>query len=311
MANDNQKEKCIIVISSHHSLLQLKGVWIMVLAAFSFGRRWGNCEVLLKEALMAAEAMGIETKFYRICEYDLHNCQTCTVGAFCPAVREVDKCRYKHDTPFLIEEFLDSDGVIMGAPVYAFTPNSLFFAFRDRVFGPKMDVARGEIGLELPSWVKGRFKARPGGLISVGGALTEHWTSMGLPTLYSATFSAQTEIVDHINAIGLADPGAATTRKDYLERAALLGRSVADAMQSGDYRWRGEKEGICPSCHLDILTMVPGNKQVICPVCGIYGDVHIENGELSFKWPDTEEYRKDNRLTVSGKKEHLLLCQTS
>jgi len=278
----------------------------MVLSAFSFGRKWGNGEVLLKEALMAAEAKGIEVRFYRICDYEVHNCKTCNVGAFCPGVREVEKCIYKDDTPFLVEEFLNSDGILMAAPVYALTPNSLFFAFRDRVFGPKMDIARELVGLPMPSWAKGRFKARPGGLISVGGALTEHWTSMGLMSLYSGTFSAQTEVVDHINAYAIADPGAATTRPDWLKRAALLGENVADALLTGDHRWRGDEGGICPCCHLNHLTMVPGNKQVICVVCSIYGDVHIEDGNLTFDWPDTEEYRKDNRLTVQGKKEHLL-----
>ena len=104
----------------------------------------------------------------------------------------------------LVEKFLDSDGYIIAAPVFSLTPSSLLVTFRDRVFGPKMDVASAELGMPEPEFVKGRYKARPGGLISVGGALTEHWTSLGIPTLYTTTFSAQTEIVDHMNVFGVA-----------------------------------------------------------------------------------------------------------
>ena len=37
----------------------------------------------------------------------------------------------------------------------------------------------------IPDWAKGRVKQRPGALISVGGALSESWTSLGLATLYT------------------------------------------------------------------------------------------------------------------------------
>ena len=276
----------------------------MYLAAFSFGRKWGNCEVFLKSALMGAEERGVEVRFYRLRDYELHNCSTCYYDA-CPASRDPHLCKYKDDAPFLIEEFLNSDGVLLAAPIYAISPNSRFFAFRDRVFGPKLDIARSAAGRPEQPWIKGRGKARAGGLISVGGALTENWTSLGLPSLYSCVFSPQTEVVDQMNIYGVASLGEAAAQEDYLARARQLGRNVADAMLTGDHSWRGDEAGVCPCCHLDTVTLLPGNKKVCCPVCGIYADVVIKDGALTFDWPDNMEYRQHNRQAFHGKLDHL------
>ena len=145
----------------------------MKLTAFTAGRPKGNTEIFVKEALMAAEAKGVEVELIRLTDCNLHNCRSCVPG-FCPAARDATKCPYgKDDCTWLMEKFLDSDGYIVGAPAYSLTPSSLLFTFRDRVFGPKMDVAASFCGLRPePEWAKGRFKARPGGLIGGGGALT-------------------------------------------------------------------------------------------------------------------------------------------
>lgn len=273
----------------------------MKLAAFCAGRQHGNTEVFMKEALMAAEKKGIEVEFYRLRDFELSPCTACY--KLCPP--DPDMCPHKDDNRFLVEAFLNCDGYLVGAPVYSLTPSSLLFTFRDRVFGPKMDSAGVRLGMPEMPFVKGRFKARPGGLISVGGAGTEHWTSLGLPSLFSTTFSAQTEIVDHLNVYGVADHDAATIADEWLEKARKLGENVADAMLSGDHSWRGEKEGSCPFCHLNLIQMEPGSDNVTCAVCGITGKVRVENGVAVFDWPDDHAHRKDNRLQYIGKEEHL------
>jgi multimeric flavodoxin WrbA len=278
---------------------------IMKLTAFTAGRPRGNTEILVKEALMGASSKGVEVELIRLTDCDLHNCRDCAPG-FCPATVDVTKCPYgKDDTSWLIEKFLDSDGCIIGAPCFSLTPSSLLLTFRDRVFGPKMDVAAESLGMPSPPWAKGRFKNRPGGLIGVGGALTEHWTSLNLPTIYTATFSAQTEVVDHLNVFGVADENAAALYDKWLEKARRLGENVADAMLTGDHRWRGENEGICPACHLNMIMVVPGTDDVICPICGIRGKISVKDGVTCVDWPDTEECRKDNRMQVFGKAAHL------
>ena len=277
----------------------------MKLTAFSAGRLGGNSEIYAKEALMAAEAKGIEVELIRLTDCDLHNCRDCS-PFFCPADKDVTKCPYgKDDCGWLVEKFLDSDGYIIAAPVFSLTPRSLLVTFRDRVFGPKMDVASAELGMPEPEFVKGRYKARPGGLISVGGALTEHWTSLGIPTLYTTTFSAPTEIVDHMNVYGVADRFAAALNDKWLQRAHALGEHVADAMLSGDHSWRGDTDRVCPSCHLDMLMLKPGTCEVTCPICGISGTISVKDGVATVDWPDSEENRRQDRQRIDGKKTHL------
>ena len=112
--------------------------------------------------------------------------------------------------------------------------------------------------------------------------------------------------MDHLNIYGVADPGAATIEEEYLAKARKLGENVADAMLTGDHSWRGEKEGTCPMCHLNMVELIPGTDKVCCPVCGIYGHIKVENGASTVDWPDDWDYRRDNRLSVKGKKTHMV-----
>lgn len=278
----------------------------MKLVAFSAGKPKGNCEIFIKEALMAAEAKGIEVEFIRLSDCDLHNCRSCVQGP-CPSTKDPTKCPYgKDDAVWLAEKFLDSDGYLLGAPAYSLSSNSLMFAFRDRVFGPRMDVGMFLSGKwPEPAWAKGRFKQRPGALIGVGGAGTEHWTSLNMPSLFTTTFSAQTKIVDTLNVYGVADMFAAAAEDEWLAKAHKLGENLADAMLTGDYRWRGAEEGTCPCCHQNMLQLIPGSNEVICPICGITGTIDVKNGVAVVDWPDDEEHRKDNRQELCGKVRHM------
>ena len=278
----------------------------MKLVAFGCGRRNGNTEVYIKEALMAAEKKGLEVEYLRLGDFDFHNCASC-YQTFCPANRNIENCKFHDDTKFIAEKYLDADGVIVGAPVYAFTPDSLFFTFRDRVFGPKMDLACEQLGFPEPEWIRGRRHPRPGALISVGGAQTKHWTSLGVASLYSSTFSIGTQIVDILDVNGVADLGAACLYEDWLLKARKLGENVADAILSGDWAWRGEPddEVTCPECHLKHITLEPGTNKVTCPVCGSTGFVTMEGDKLVMNWPDTDECRKESRMRLSGKIMHL------
>ena len=278
----------------------------MKLVAFSAGKPKGNCEIFVKEALMAAEAKGVEVEFIRLSDCDLHNCRSCVQGA-CPSTKDPAKCPYgKDDAVWLAEKFLDSDGYILAAPAYSLSSNSLMFAFRDRVFGPRMDAGMFLAGRRPePEWARGRFKRRPGGLIGVGGAGTEHWTSLNMPCLFTTTFSAQTDIVDTLNVYGVADKFAAAVEDEWLAKAHKLGENVADAMLTGDHRRRGEAEGSCPFCHQNLIQVIPGTDDVICPICGITGKISVKDGVVGFDWPDDDAHRCDNRLEVRGKVRHM------
>ena len=55
----------------------------MRLLGLSCGRRMGNSEILLKEALMGAEESGIQADFIRMLDLDIKQCLMCR--ALCTA----------------------------------------------------------------------------------------------------------------------------------------------------------------------------------------------------------------------------------
>lgn len=268
----------------------------MKVLAISFGRKNGNTEVLVKEALMACEEKGLEVEFVRANEFVLEACTVC--NGFCQP--QWDYCPHKDDAHFLIEHFLDCDGYIIGAPVYSKTPCSLALVFRDRVFGPKMDLSvwkeRGE-----PDWAKGKGRARAGGLISVGGAPSHHWVSLGIQNLYTTCFSAQTEVVDILDVMAHADRGACAIDDELCARAHKMGENIADAVLSGDYKWRGDDGYACPICHQNFVELRPGTNKTECPICGALGHLEMdENNIIKLVIDDLHQ----NVLDVPGKAFH-------
>jgi multimeric flavodoxin WrbA len=274
------------------------------IVAFCAGRKNGNTEVYMKEALMAAEAAGCEVELVRLCECDLQVCRCCK-RQVC-GIKGKEACPVGNDDAWwMVEKFLDSDGYLFGAPVWSLGPPGNVTVFRDRIMGPKMDPSGYEIFGGEPPCITGRVKVRPGALISVGGAGTEHWTSLGLPTLYTTTFSALTKVIDHMNVTGVADPGAATFYEQWIERARKLGQNLAHAVLHPEepLHWLGEIEkGVCPGCHLDYVIMKPHSNEVVCQICGHRGTLKIENNQVVDV--DWLEYDKDDRLCLEGLKTH-------
>ena len=275
------------------------------IVAFSAGRRHGNTEMYIKTALLEAQKMGIEVELIRLNECDLRPCKACPTM---PCIRGgAAGCIIKDDGDWLMDKFLESDGYILGAPVWSLSPCGVVTDFRDRIFGPKMDVAGWALHGGSPQWVKGRDMHRPGALLSVGGALSENWTSLGLATLYTTTFSAQTNVVDHMNIHAVADLSEALTRKDYMLRAKYLGQNLAYAVLHPEENWtkkflgKTEEAEACPGCHNSLIIAKPGKEHVECAICGREGKLSLVDGKISYEWPEDD----GDRLTVLGKFKHM------
>ncbi len=267
------------------------------IVAFGAGRRDGNCEILTKEALMGAEEMGCEVEYIRLNDCHLEPCKECPRGRC--YVDGPDACIIKDDGPWLADRFLDSDGYILSAPVFSLSPSGVITVFRDRVFGPKMDVASWEIN-GVPAWSKYGIKYRPGGLISVGGAVTKNWTSLGMATMFTTTFSAHTQVVDYMDVNRVADIGAATLKPELLAEARQLGRNVAYAAlhpEEGN-PWLKEPQGeTCPGCRQNLMIYKKGNPYMECAICGTRANISIVDGVIDL---DFEQGGADDRMTVKG-----------
>jgi multimeric flavodoxin WrbA len=282
----------------------------MKILGLSCGRKMGNSEVLLREALMGAEEFCENIEILSLLDVDVRPCIGCNV---CLAVQKgKESCVIKDDAVFVWNKIMDSDALIISAPVYCLTPPGYLLLIRDRLFAHKSDVSQMMERKKLKAqgvevFVDERcFKIRPGAFISVGGSVTPHWLSLGLSILQTMTFSLQLELVDQMQVTGTGlIKGQVLLNEQAVSRAHQLGRHVGEAMgkPASEMKWMGDEPGTCPVCHQNQLTIMKQNP-IECPICGIRGELKIENGEIAVAF--TENEQKRSRITLAGKLEHWI-----
>jgi len=283
----------------------------MKLLGLSCGRKMQNTEILVKEAMMAAEELGVDIGMIRLLDLDIKPCTGCVSCVRSLMQGGPGKCVIKDDLHLVEEELMECDGLILGSPVFVLTPHGLLKVMSDR-FGPSHDYAfRMEAQKIREAKGKGngpdkRFrKDRVSGFISVGGAVTPHWLSLGLPLMNLFTFPSHIQVVDQMQVLGVSRWGHVVLNDEAMARARKLGYNVAQAMGKSEkeVRWMGDEPGTCPVCHSNLLT-VPKKNPVECAICGIRGEIKVEGDDISVTF--SEEEQKRARLTVAGKLEHYV-----
>jgi multimeric flavodoxin WrbA len=283
----------------------------MKILGLSFGRKMKVSEILVKAALMAAEKEGAEVSFVRMLDLDIRPCTGCGGCGTSLDRGGNGRCILKDDLHFLEESFLESDAIIAACPVYAVGPAGLYKDLVDR-FGPAHDtcflgkeqekrIAAGKTGADL---LDARiFKDRFAGLISVGGAMTQNWVALGLPTMHLLTFPGNIKVVDQIDAYDQGRKGSPLLDQDQMDRVARLGRNVASACGKprDTVDWMGDDGWICPVCHNNLMTLRK-TTTVECAVCGIYGTMSIVGGDVKVTFSEAEQKR--SRCNYDGKLEH-------
>lgn len=286
----------------------------MKILALSFGRKGQNCDIVAKEALLGAKELGAEIRFINTSNKLIRSC----IGCFgCSHSREKGGdglCVLKDDMRIVEDAILDADGVIIAAPVYSVGPNGQLKCLidrmglsHDRAFS---DLAKGQIeaaGQEPETVMDMRvFKDRYLGFLAVGGASDEGWTSMALPSMHLLAFSMQMPVVDHFNVFDMNIRVNPALHPDLMERVNRLGRNVAGAVGAPDkytVAWKGDRPGICPACHNDLLKIGDG-LNVECPICGMRGRLSIQNGQVKADFP--EEEFQHSRMRYGGVHEHMM-----
>ena len=222
----------------------------MKVLGLSFGRKGGNCDIVLKQALLGAMENGADVTYFNTCKLKIDRCTGC--GA-CDKVRErggMSVCTINDDFRFVEKEIFDADALIVAAPVYVLGPVGQFKNLVDRM-GPSHDRGmllrendrRRALGWSEDKMIDGKyFKDRPLGLISVGGARTEGWTSMGLSGMHLIGFSTQMIPVDAINGYGMGDRVNPAFDRKLMDRLYKLGKNVGEAAKvpREQMKWRGD-----------------------------------------------------------------------
>jgi multimeric flavodoxin WrbA len=260
----------------------------------SCGRPKGNSEILLKEALMAAEELGMESEIIRAMELTVKPCKGCEACTLTISRGGKPKCAIKGDDgDWLLDKILVEDcALIVAVPSYFYRASGLFNVICDRSL--VTNVQHPEI----------RQKTRVGGIISLGGG-EPGWTPLALTEMN--IFMQQTRVlVDQMQVNYCARPGTVLMEDRYMKRARQLGQNMAKAlmMPIEKVKYVGEEpENCCPSCRGDVLQVWEALPEVICPVCLLHGTVKSDAGKIKVQWD--KKWRDNYRFSEKSMLDHF------
>lgn len=306
----------------------------MKILGVSFGRKDHNCDIVTKQALMAAREAGAEVKFINTMNMVIGHCKGC--GA-CSASRDRGKqikCVLRDDYLTLEEAILDADGVIVAAPIYALGPTGQLKNYDDR-FGAAHDLSsameeqkkrikEGKTGADLLD--ERMFKDKYVAYISVGGCHTPNWVSMGLPNFYMFGMSTGWHTVGQIDAYDMGHRVNPVLDDAFSAQTAALGRHLVEQIKKpaknvewlgmvdgepmelyprkpySEVEWFGE-QGVCPVCHNKLISISESRSTTVeCPLCGTEAELSIEDGKIKVTF--SEEQIARSRNTIKGLYEH-------
>lgn len=274
------------------------GAYKQKIIGLSCGRKNGNSEILLKEALMGAGELGVESDIIRAMDLRVKPCTGCESCSIAMARGKEVRCAIKDDdVPWILEKTLVEDcGLIVSGPVYHLRANSYFEIIHERML-PTM--------FRHPEILK---KTRVGAIISVGGGEPE-WTPLGLTSMNIFVQHSRI-LVDQMQVNYVGRPAAVLMQEKQLKRARELGRRVARAMMMPikQVKFVGdETEVSCPVCHCNVLKVPAKLPNVFCPVCWVKGVITINEDKMKVKWD--EEDTKHPRFSERGVSTHLELIK--
>ncbi len=245
---------------------------------------------------------------------NIGRCRGC--GA-CSGLLEKGKdniCVFKDDFQTLEDKVREADAIILGAPVYVLQPVGQFKDFVDR-FSCRHDYSAitwvldkrrtGELPGNAEDFPMERLKKRTVSYISVGGAITPNWTSMGTATLHLFGFPPMMKVMGNYNAYAMGHIANPLLDDKLISDMHEMGRRTALGLEDDSVEFflpEGRPEGVCPVCHQSLLTILPGTTKVECPICGIEGKLSMEDGAVKVEFPETQQKRA--RGTFAGLREH-------
>lgn len=290
----------------------------MKILGLSFGRKNANTDILVKEALFGAReaAPEAEIRFINTQRLTIDRCIGC--GACSGSLEKGgdNDCIIKDDMQEVEAAIREADCIIVGAPVYVLQPVGQLKNLIDR-FSCRHDVSAinwvldkrrtGEMPGDPDAYPQERLKKRFVSYISVGGAITQNWVSMGTVTMHLFGFPAMMKVIGNYDAHGMGHRANPILDEKLMSDIHEMGKQTAEAYSKDekDIAWFGP-QGTCPVCHQNLLS-VNGTTTVECPICGIEGKLSIEGEELKVTFSEDQQARA--RGTFRGLREHTTEIQ--
>lgn len=290
----------------------------MVVLGISFGKKNANTDILVKEALYGAKQTNpdAEVKFINTCNLNIGRCRGCGVCSTQLEKGNDNVCIFQDDFQALEEEVRKADAIILGAPVYVLQPVGQFKDFVDR-FSCRHDYSAITYVLdkrrnnELPGdpddFPMERLKKRTVSYISVGGAITDNWTSMGTATLHLFGFPPMMKVMGNYNANCMGTTGNPYLNDKLIDDMHEMGKNTVLGLKDEStpfFQPVDKPEGVCPVCHQRLITILPGTTKVECPVCGIEGELSIKDKAVEVVFSKEQQNRA--RGTFAGLREHTV-----
>lgn len=290
----------------------------MKILGLSFGRKMANTDILVKQALFGAREASpeAEIRFINTNKLTIDRCTGCGACSTNLSKGKDNDCIVKDDMQMVEEAIREADCIIVGAPVYVLQPVGQFKNVVDR-FSCRHDVSAinwvldkrraGEAPGNADDYPIERLKKRYVSYISVGGAVTQNWVSMGTATMHLFGFPAMMKVIGNYDAHHMGTRANPILDDQLMADIHEMGRQTAAAYGKNDedIAWFGP-EGTCPVCHQDLL-MVNGTTTVECPICGIEGKLSIEGDKLKVAFSKEQQARA--RGTFEGLREHTVEIQ--
>jgi multimeric flavodoxin WrbA len=282
----------------------------MKVLGLTCGRKLSNTEIVVKEALMGAEEAGAEVEIVRLMDLNIKpctGCNACVIDLF--EKGGSGACIIKNDDfGFIDDKILESDGLIVGSPIYEKTPQGLLKVLNDRM-GPSHDLAfriiakkiRKEKGITKGKGPDERsFKPHVASLFAVGGS---DWTTLALPLLQMFVQPMNMTVVDQQLFDWTALPASVVLKGEMLALARRSGRHVAKTLKRPieEAEYIGP-QGICPVCHASVLELGKTSDKVSCAVCGVKGTLKCDGGTYALLV--TKEDWALSHVLLSGKFHH-------
>ncbi len=270
----------------------------MKILGISAGTKNGSNDAMCKQALMGAKEAGAEIEFVRVLDLDIKHCTGCIACVMSLMGGKGNRCSIKDDFDWLLDKMLDADGIVISAPIFEKGTAGIIRTLTDR-FGPRLDRGNNIISTKIAEATGGTapdpriLKDKVISFMGVGGsdwdtrvqcdhgmlALTPMWQ-----VIDNEKFSWSKKII---------------MEDEKLDKATMIGKNIVEAANDmANASYKGEK-GICPHCHSNNFYLAPGSTDAVCCLCGIKGEVVIEDGKTIFNFP--EEQLEHAHDTLSGK----------
>lgn len=257
----------------------------------SCGRRNGNSEILMKEAMMAIqERCEAECSYIRLMDAEVKACVGCET---CVKRKLTGDDNFRCITPvdadhvYLIEQACrEADAIIFAAPIYNILPPGILIKLLNKLH------ACGDYRTFVAQ------NPKVGATIAVGGS---DWLEYAGPILnmtcqeYVGGFH---RVVDSLVQGFTPALQGVLADDECLERARLLGLHVADALNTGDTSWKGAP-GVCPCCHGTMLDF--RGDRFVCPMC----DIVLDADRMPTRFSVSQDAVEHNRWGLWGMKRHI------